>query len=197
MGSPKQLLRYGDQTMLRHAALVALASVCRPVFVVLGAHAEQLRSEIDDLPVHLVLNEQWAEGMGSSIRAGLTALTTDDRQQATEALVLMLCDQPYVTAGVIDRLVAAYHSNDKGIMASEYDGTLGVPALFGRESFAELAALSGAGGAKTVIAAHASDVVRVPFPGGATDVDTPDDYLRLQQRAPHEDGIGNEEGDVS
>jgi molybdenum cofactor cytidylyltransferase len=85
-----------------------------------------------------------------------------------------------VTAAVIDELVTAYRSSGKRLIASEYGGTMGVPALFGREYFAELAALSGAAGAKQIIAVHASEVVRVPFPNGATDIDTPEDYVALQ-----------------
>jgi len=93
----------------------------------------------------------------------------------------MLCDQPFVTAAVINNLVAAFRSNGTGIVASEYGGTVGVPALFGREYFAALAALNGAAGAKQIIAAHSSDVVRVPFPKGTTDIDTPEDYWQLQR----------------
>jgi molybdenum cofactor cytidylyltransferase len=119
--------------------------------------------------------------MGSSIQVGVGALETYDRADNTEALVLMLCDQPCVTAAVINDLVTAYHSNGTGIIASEYGGTLGVPALFGREYFAELATMSGAAGAKQIIAAHAFDVARVPFPKGITDIDTPEDYRQLQR----------------
>lgn len=180
MGRPKQLLTYGSRTFLRHAAEVAAASVCRPLIVVLGAYADQLKTEIDDLPVQQVVNERWAEGMGFSIQAGLGALRTCDREDATEAVVLMLCDQPFVAAAVINELVTAYRSSGKGIVASEYGLTVGVPALFGREYFAELGALSGAGGAKQIIVAHESDVVRVPFPQGTTDIDTPEDYVRLR-----------------
>ncbi|MBK5281159.1 MAG: nucleotidyltransferase family protein [Nitrospiraceae bacterium] len=181
MGKPKQLLTYGNLTFLRHAAEVAVASVCRPILIVLGAYASQLQSEIDDLPVRSVTNERWADGMGCSIQVGVGALKNYDRTDNTEALVLMLCDQPYVRAAVINDLVTAYHANDKGIIASEYSGTLGVPALFGREYFAELAAMSGAVGAKRLIAAHASDVMPVPFSKGITDIDTPEDYRQLQR----------------
>jgi molybdenum cofactor cytidylyltransferase len=180
MEKPKQLLMYGSRTFLRHAAEVAVASVCRPILIVFGAYASQLQGEIDDLPVRSVTNERWADGMGSSIQVGVRALTTYDRADNTEALVLMLCDQPYVRAAVINDLVTAYHANNKGIIASEYGGTLGVPALFGRKYFAELATMSGAAGAKHLIAAHASDVVPVPFSKGISDIDTPEDYRQLQ-----------------
>lgn len=181
MGRPKQLLTYGGRTFLRKAAETAIASGCRPIIVILGAYAEQLHSEIDGLPVFSVVNERWAEGLGSSICAGLGALKTYGGEDAIEAVVLMLCDQPFVTATVIDELIAAYRSNGKGIIASEYGGTMGVPALFGREYFAKLASLSGPAGAKHLLTAHASDIVRVPFPQGTTDIDTPEDYLQLQR----------------
>jgi molybdenum cofactor cytidylyltransferase len=180
MGKPKLLLPYGSRTFVRHAAETAVASICRPILVVLGAYANQLQKEIDDLPVRSVMNERWADGIGSSIQVGVETLNTDGRANLTEALVLMLCDQPYVTAAVINDLVMAYHLNGKGIVASEYNDTLGVPALFGREYFVELATIRGAAGAKQIIAAHASDVVPVPFPRGMTDIDTPEDYRKLQ-----------------
>jgi molybdenum cofactor cytidylyltransferase len=179
MGRPKQLLTYGGRTLLRNAAEMAAASLCRPIIVVLGAYADQLQREIDGLPLQQVVNERWTEGMGSSISAGLEALKHCDREGAAKAVVLMLCDQPFVTASVINNLVTVFCSNGTGIVASEYGGTVGVPALFGHEYFADLAALSGAVGAKQIIAAHASDVVRVPFPQGATDVDTTEDYRQL------------------
>lgn len=174
------MLTHGGGTFLRNAAEVAAASVCRPLLVVLGAYADQLHSEIADLPVQQVVNKRWAEGMGSSIRAGLEALVLYDQKSVTDAVVLMLCDQPFVSAAVINDLVTAFRSNSKGIVASEYSGTVGVPALFGRKYFAALAVLSGIAGAKQIIADHISDVVRVPFPKGTTDVDTPEDYLQLQ-----------------
>ncbi len=180
MRSPKLLLMYGSCSLLRHAAEVAAASVCQPILVVLGAYADHLQRELDDLPIRSVINERWADGMGSSIQVGVEALNRYDRVENIKAVVLMLCDQPYVTTDVINDLVTVYHSSGKGIIASEYGGTLGVPALFGREYVAELATMSGAAGAKHIIAAHASDVVPVPFPKGVTDIDTAEDYRQLQ-----------------
>ncbi len=182
MGRPKQLLTYGGHTFLRNAAESAVASLCRPIVVVLGAHADLLQREIDDLPVQQVMNTQWAEGMSTSIQAGLQALAQCDGENAVEAAVLMLCDQPFVTAAVINELVRTFRTTGKGIVASEYGGTIGVPALFRREYFPELATLSGDNGAKRIMVAHPSDVVRVPFPQGITDIDTSGDYLELQRR---------------
>lgn len=180
MDRPKLLLTYGSRTLVRHATETAVASICRPILVVLGAYANQLQQELDDLPVRSVMNERWADGMGSSIRVGVENLNAYERADGIEAVVLMLCDQPYVTAAVINDLVRTYYVNGKDIVASEYDGILGVPALFGRKYFAELGIIRGDAGAKEMIAAHVSDVVPVPFPLGIIDIDTPEDYRKLQ-----------------
>ena len=180
MGTPKQLLPLQGRSFLRHAAETALASVCQPVVVVLGAYAERLRQEVEDLPVQVVENLRWAEGMSSSVGAGVAALeATPDK---ISAVVLTLCDQPFVSAEVINQIVEAYHVTGKPIVASEYAGTLGVPALFSRTFFSELKALRRGEGAKQVIAKHAHEVFGVPFPEGAIDIDTPKDYEQFQTR---------------
>ena len=177
MGSPKQTLQYRGESLLRRAALAALDAGCRPVIVVTGANAELSRRELDGLDVREVLNPLWETGMASSIRAGVEGLLSADPDAA--AAVLLLCDQPHVTADVISALVAAHRATGRPIIASTYGGSFGVPALFGRELFAELAQLEGAAGAKQVIKRHASEAHFLPFPNGEVDVDTPDDFSRL------------------
>ena len=175
MGSPKQTLRYRGESLLRRAALAALGAGCRPVVVVTGAHAELSRRELEGLGVREVFNPYWETGMASSVRAGVEALAGAD----ADGVVLMLCDQPHVTAEVISGLVAAHRATLRSVVASAYGGGFGVPALFGRTLFAELAQLEGAAGARQVIKRHASEAHFLPFPGGETDVDTPDDFSRL------------------
>lgn len=175
MGSPKQTLRYRGESLLRRAALAALGAGCRPVVVVTGAHAELSRRELEGLGVREAFNPYWETGMASSVRAGVEALAGAD----ADGVVLMLCDQPHVTAEVISGLVAAHRATLRSVVASAYGGGFGVPALFGRTLFAELAQLEGAAGARQVIKRHASEAHFLPFPGGETDVDTPDDFSRL------------------
>jgi xanthine dehydrogenase accessory factor len=175
MGQPKQLLPcFGGLSLLRRSAIQAIRSGCRPVVVVTGANAEESRGEVRNLPVQVVHNSDWASGMGGSLRAGLVALEADNNR--AEAAIVTVCDQPFAAAPVLEALATAYRSSGKGIVASEYGGVLGVPALFDRAHFAELAGLCGAGGAKQVIAEHADEVLQVPFPGGIADIDTPQDY---------------------
>ena len=177
MGAPKQTLQFRGQTLLRRAALAALGAGCRPVVVVTGANAEPSRRELNGLDVREVLNPLWETGMASSIRAGVEGLVGVDPHAA--AAVLMLCDQPYLNSEIISGLVKAHGATARPVVASTYGGSFGVPALFGRELFAELTRLEGAAGAKQVIKRHASEAHFIPFPGGEVDVDTPDDFSRL------------------
>jgi molybdenum cofactor cytidylyltransferase len=177
MGSPKQTLQFRGKSLLRRAALAALGAGCFPVIVVTGAHSELSRRELDGLDVREVFNPHWETGMASSIRAGVEGLISADPD--TEAAVLLLCDQPHVTADVISSLVKAHRATGRSIVASTYGGSFGVPALFSRTLFAELMQLEGKSGAKEVIKRHASEAHFLPFQGGEVDVDTPDDFSRL------------------
>ncbi|GAA6621425.1 NTP transferase domain-containing protein [Scytonema sp. NUACC26] len=176
MGTPKQLLQYQQQSLLRHMVEVAVASVCNPVIVVLGAYADRIRSEIELSNVRIVENHCWSEGMSTSIRSGIEALNED-----VDAVVLMLCDQPFVSTQIINQLVNVFWATGGQIVASEYGGVQGVPALFKRTLFAELLTLSGAAGARQVIKQNAREVVSLPFPEGLFDLDTRDDYEQFQK----------------
>ncbi len=187
MGTPKQLLTYRGRSFIRHITEVAIcasqqrfaiASACQPIAVVLGAHAERIKPEISQLPIQIVENQQWAEGMSTSIRVGLEALLAMNPN--LEAVAIALCDQPFVSFPILDRIVEAYRVTGKPIIASEYSGTLGVPVLFNRTLFSELMALKSTEGAKKLIKKHIHEVFSVPFAEGAIDIDTPKDYEQLQ-----------------
>lgn len=177
MGSPKQILPFRGQSLLRRAALAALDAGCSPVIVVTGAYAELSRRELEGLDVREAFNPRWETGMASSIGAGLEGLLGADPDAA--AAVILLCDQPHVTADVISGLVSAHRANPSPVIASAYGGSFGVPALFGRSLFPELARLEGKAGAKQVIERYASEAHFLPFQGGEVDVDTRDDFSRL------------------
>jgi molybdenum cofactor cytidylyltransferase len=178
MGLPKQLLEFGGETLLRRASSVALKAGYRPLVVVTGAHAAASREALRGLDVLEAENQQWESGISSSVRVGIEALVMANPQ--TAAVVLMLCDQPFVTREIIARLVAAHRETGRSIVASRYGGSYGVPALFGKVHFAELTTLKGDAGAKRVIQKHLPKVHLVPFPEGEIDIDTPDDLARLQ-----------------
>lgn len=176
LGEPKQLLVYEGETLLRRAARTALASLCHPAIVVVGAQAEKTRAEIADLPLTIVVNEAWPNGMASSIRAGMERLTA---HEDTHAVVVMLCDQPLVGAEVINKLVGAYRATNAPLVAAKYNDTHGAPALFDWRLYPALLALTGSQGAKNVVLAHSAHLTEVPAPAAAFDVDTLADYERL------------------
>jgi molybdenum cofactor cytidylyltransferase len=178
MGKPKQLLPYQGRSLLRHITEVAIASKNQPIIVVLGANAEIIKPEICQLPVQIVQNLQWGSGMSSSIRTGIE--TVNALGQNVEAVVITLCDQPFVSPEVINQLVKAYRLTPKAIVASEYADTLGVPALFHHTFFSKLANLKQGEGAKQIIKKYINQVTSVPFLQGKIDIDTPDDYEQLQ-----------------
>lgn len=182
LGRPKQLLRYRGQSLLRHAATEALAAGLGPVAVVLGSQARQIRSEVDDLPVMVVENDAWSEGMSGSLQAGLVALLSS--QPDLKACLFMLCDQPHVSAKVLSQLALTHQQTGRAIVAAEYGDNLGVPALFARGLFAELMALRGQQGARRLIEAHLELACGVPFADGSIDIDTAEDYESLLHAQP-------------
>ena len=184
MGKPKQLLPYQGRSLLRHITEIAIASKNQPIIVVLGANAEIIKPEICQLPVQIVENLQWASGMGSSIRTGIEAVNA--LGQNVEAVVITLCDQPFVSPELINQLVETYRRSDKAIVACEYADTLGVPALFHHTFFSQLMTLKQGEGAKQIIGKYINQVTSVPFLQGLIDIDTPNDYQQLQiQSAKH------------
>ncbi len=175
LGRPKQLVPFRGRSLLRHAAETALASARRPVVVVLGAYSGQLEPELNGLPVTRATNPRWESGMGSSIGAGLNAVAAEQ----LDGVILMVCDQPMISPQLLERLPAVQKTTGRGIVAAEYAGTRGVPVLFCRPYFAELATLPGGQGAKNIIAKYTQDVAGVPFPEGALDIDTAKDISQM------------------
>ena len=173
---PKQLLKFKGKTLIRHAAQNAVQTEAVLICVVLGANAEQIKAEIEDLPVEIVVNESWADGMGSSLKTGLNKLL--EINPRLEAVCVMLCDQPLVNC---DRLIKAFQTNSLPIAASEYQNTLGVPAVFAASLFDELLQLKPDEGAKKVILKHLASVNRVTVPEAAYDIDTKEDFESLPE----------------
>jgi molybdenum cofactor cytidylyltransferase len=178
MGEPKQLLTFHGQTLLRRAATTALASQCRSVYVVLGDRQDRFLTELLELDLHIVANPEWEQGMGSSIHAGMTALLAASHPDV-QAVILMLCDQPLLSAAHLDRLIDAHRRNGDALIVSEYGDTLGVPALFPQSLFSQLLHLEGAMGAKPLIRNYRGKIVSALFPEGVFDMDTPEDYVHL------------------
>lgn len=177
LGQPKQLVRFLGESLLRRAARTLAESRLRTTVVVLGAGAEACTEELAGLPVHVVHNVKWESGVSSSLRLGLEAL--QQAQTIVDAFVISHCDQPLQTPTHIDHLIEMHLFRDFGIVASEYLGHPGTPALFASQYFPALFALEGDRGAEAIIAANPESTGTVPFPAGAVGIDTDEDLSAL------------------
>jgi molybdenum cofactor cytidylyltransferase len=178
MGSPKQLLPYQGRPLIRHAAETALATGCDPVIVVLGPHLDEIRAALDGLDVVVVENTDWEQGIGTSIRAGISGAAI----MGSDGAILALADQPLVTAEILKHLVAEHEETGRPIIASEYAETVGVPAFFSRSYFPKLTSLLPTEGCKAVILANLESSIRIACPEAETDVDTPEDFRSISTR---------------
>jgi molybdenum cofactor cytidylyltransferase len=177
MGSHKLLLPYRGRPMVSWILAAACASQADPVIVVLGHEAEQVEAALQaDGAFEIVRNPRYAEGMSTSLKAGLAAAP----QEADGALIL-LGDQPLITPEIIDAMIAESASAPEAIIAASYRGRRGNPVLFPRRYFAELEAISGDEGGRSVLA-RAPDRVRLLEIDDALagrDIDTPQEYQAL------------------
>lgn len=172
LGQPKQLVEFDGKTLIRRSGEMLVNSVCKPISVVLGAEIEGSSRELEGLDISVCINDLWKVGISSSIKAGLRHLL--GLEPELDAVVIVLCDQPYVTSGDINRLAAEFRLGGSSIVASGYDGVAGVPALFSRGMFDQLFMLEGDEGARYLVR-RSESVATVPVDGAAFDVDTPYD----------------------
>jgi len=179
MGQSKQLLLVEGQPLLQKTAKIALEAALGKVVVVLGANAAQHQEVLLGLPVDAFIHPHWQNGMGSSLKAGLKYLL--EKLPNCTAVIVLVCDQPFLTARHLTRLADTFSATDKPIIASLYANTLGVPCLFEKKYFAELFTLQDEEGAKKIIQRFTSEVSSVEFQQGEIDLDTPQDYNRLRK----------------
>lgn len=177
-GSPKQLVRIDGRPMLHTVVSRATEIAGSQVTVVLGAHARELAPLLSHSTAAVVVNRDWESGMASSIRAGVASLGG-----AAEGLLVLLADQPAVTAEDLRRLLLAWRRHTDGIAAATYAGTVGVPALFPRWAFSELQQLRGDRGAQLLFRRHVDRLTRVPMSTAGVDIDRPEDLLMVEAAA--------------
>jgi molybdenum cofactor cytidylyltransferase len=177
LGRPKQLIQFRGKSLVGRVVEAAKDAGCTPVVVVLGSDRERIEAELKERAVTIVKNENWQNGIGTSIRAGVGCLI--DSAPEIEAVVLLTSDQPFVSARTIEQLIALRKKTKKAIVASSYSDTLGVPALFDRSCFRELLALDDASGAKSIIFFSLERVAEFSFPDGRIDIDREEDWEKL------------------
>jgi len=178
LGAPKQLLPYGDSTLLDHVLATARDCAFDQLLCVIGGSAEEVRDRVDLGGADIVENPSFGEGCSSSIAAALRAVDPD-----ADVLVLMLGDQPGVTATTVQALIDG--RGDATLAACAYDDGRGHPLAFARSTFGELAALHGDKGVWKLLDRHARDVVEVRVPGPIPrDVNTRADHAAIAAHHP-------------
>lgn len=181
LGRSKQLIEYQGKTLIQKAIDEANKSRADCLVVVLGANADRIQTGFEPSSALFIVNPHWEQGMSSSMQAGLRFLMA---KEAIDQVLLMLCDQPFVDASLLDQLITSKETSGKGIVAAAYSNTLGVPALFDTRYFEELSQLTGSEGAKKVIFNHQAEVHALDFPLGAVDLDTEEDVNQFLSRYP-------------
>jgi len=174
----KMLAEIGGKPLVRIAAEQAIASHAKPVIVVTGHEREKVEAALKGLPVRFVHNPDYAEGLGTSLKAGISAVPED-----ADAAIVCLGDMPQVDAALVNRLIAAFDP-ERGalVVVPSIDGRRGNPVVWSRRFFHDLMAIQGDVGARHLIGNYAEAVVEVPVAGEAalTDVDTPESLLAVK-----------------
>ena len=179
LGKPKQLLNYKNEVLLQRAINASSGSSVQSIVLVLGAAFEAIINEIDTKGLHVIKNEEWQKGIASSISMGINAL--HEIKSLPDAVILMVCDQPFINSSILDELIATQKSTGKPIICSTYENTIGIPALFYKDFFQQLLEMEGDTGAKKIMQQYPDLLAKVPFPLGNIDIDTLDDYEALTE----------------
>jgi molybdenum cofactor cytidylyltransferase len=170
------LIVHEGEPLVRRIAMAAVEAGASPVVVVLGANATIIAPALSGLAsVTTIVNREWSNGLASSLTVGLSAVFAD---ASCDGVLVTLADQPLVDAAALKRLIAAF-DGERRIVASAYDDTMGVPAVFAREHFEDLMRLTGDAGAGSWLRSRPNEVTRVPLGVASLDIDTSSDAARL------------------
>lgn len=176
LGYPKQIAQYKGKTLLQLAIDAAKGADAEKRVVVLGANRDEIKKTFSGASIPNIPNPHFKKGISASIKIGLEYMLKFDKP---DQVIIMLCDQPYVDAALLNKLISTQKESSKGIVACKYSRTFGVPMLFGKAYFKELMELTGDEGAKKTALVHEDDMEFVSFPKGKVDIDTEEDLRDL------------------
>jgi len=176
MKEPKQLLPFKEKTFVTHTIDEATKSRMQTILV-LGANELSIKKQLQNVSAPIVYNQNWQEGISSSIKAGLNSALEKNNQ--IESCIFCVCDQPYISADIFLQLTDKKHTSGKKIIACSYAETIGTPVLFDKKYFNALMNLQSDEGAKKLLSLYKDDVDFIPFEKGEFDIDTEADYNKL------------------
>ena len=183
MGQPKQLLPWHGKTLIEHQ-IQTLLITGNPVVVVLGSKSKKIIPVLNNLDISFVINDKWESGMGSSVSTGVEFVMKTFSN--VEGVLFTLIDQPLISPSHIKKIIENYKPEKRQIIASTSEkGWLGVPALFDKTYFKELASLNGEEGAKTIIYSHKDEVIQIDAGEILDDLDTIEKYRFMYEKYGH------------
>lgn len=177
MGTPKQLLKWGKNTLLEHCIQQATATAANEFYLLLGANQEAIQDQINLSKVNCMVNPNWKLGLGNSIAFAAQQLINKE----LDGLLFILADQPTVTTDYINQLIHTFKGNHHQIIASNYGANIGVPVLFGRHYLKELSRLKDDQGAKFIIQQHHQNTIKLNPEFKLIDIDTPSAYKKFYE----------------
>jgi len=181
MGSPKQLLNWGNSTLLEHTLNTVLELNSSEVVVVLGANFEIIKSEISKYPVTVLNNTSWKVGLGKSIAVAVEYIQKLDYK--VDGVMIVLADQPLIDSRFLGELCNAFNPNNNQIITTSYkNGKRGVPVIFDKHYFEELMLLNDDDGAKTLLKTYANSVNSLKPQSENLDIDSKEDYNYLHKK---------------
>ncbi len=182
MGRSKQLLPWHGKTLLQHSLESIINSAADETILVLGHEADRIGKSLPALPVKIVINPDYKQGMASSLRQGLLAM-----DPGSEAFLVLLADQPGIGPEIINTLIRAFRQADprRGIVRPVYRGRPGHPVLIGAQYLQEALQLQGDVGARRILMNHPGDILEIAVDQDAVlkDIDTPEEYQKYTKRA--------------
>ena len=179
LGFAKQLVEFKGKSLLQHTIDASASLQFDSKVLILGARKEEIENEIDARDFNIVMNENWEEGMSTSIKKGITRSLKFENE--LEHILILLSDQPFVTKKDIEELIKVQLEEKTPATFSEYKGISGVPAIFSRKLFPDLEKLKGDQGAKKLLFEKSFEYHTIKFENGIFDVDTPEDIELLNQ----------------
>lgn len=178
MGVPKQLLKWGNETLITHTIQTALKLNTDAIYLVLGANFQLIKKTINHFPITILNNENWEQGLGTSIACASQYIQKE--KPNIEALLFILADQPFINSDYLNELVSSFAPHKNQIIASSYPNLkFGVPAIFDVFYFEQLLKLKDDFGARNILKENESFVKALKPPVKNVDLDFKEDYDRF------------------
>jgi len=180
MGQPKQLLKWGNETLITHTIKTALKLNSDAIYVVLGSNFQIIKKTIHHLPITILNNNNWEYGLGTSIACASKYI--QEQKPIIDAVLFILADQPFITCNYLNELISCFSPHKKQIIASFYQNRkFGVPAIFDTFYLNQLSKLNDDFGARHILKENESFVKSLKPPVKNVDLDFKEDYERLHK----------------